>query len=185
MALFVLCKPIFQTHMRSHPVGLDVWFFSRPFIYFHTLCMQTASALARLCKCPGLPEPLLVAYVISTIISWADSKIHLLKYFEKASAFRVALMSISLRSGRFCRMSRNMMMRKSDKRSLSCISSKIMWLAFFNNLKIFTLQVLTILKYTQKKVKHHLFLWRNLTKNPISCCLTILKFLGHVFGKFA
>ena len=29
MALFVLRKLILQTHMRSHPVGLDVWFFGR------------------------------------------------------------------------------------------------------------------------------------------------------------
>ena len=38
-----------------------------------------------------------------------------------------------------------------------------------------------------KKVKHHSFLWRNLTKFPISCRLTIPKsipkFLGHVFWK--
>ena len=29
MALFVLRKLILQTHMRSHPVGLDVWFLVR------------------------------------------------------------------------------------------------------------------------------------------------------------
>ena len=29
MALFVLCKLILQTHKRSHPVGLDVWFIDR------------------------------------------------------------------------------------------------------------------------------------------------------------
>ena len=60
-------------HMRSNPVGLDVWFLVRPFVYFHTLCVRTAKALVRLPECAGSPEPSLVAYVISTIISWAGS----------------------------------------------------------------------------------------------------------------
>ena len=38
MAVFVLRKLSLQTCMRSHPVGLDVWFLVGPFIYFHTLC---------------------------------------------------------------------------------------------------------------------------------------------------
>ena len=50
-----------------------VWILVGPFVYFHTLCVWTAKALARLCECTGLPEPLLVAYVISTIISWAGT----------------------------------------------------------------------------------------------------------------
>ena len=37
------------------------------------LCVRTAKALVRLCGCAGSPEPSLVAYVISTIISWAGS----------------------------------------------------------------------------------------------------------------
>ena len=73
MALFVLRKFILQTHMRSHPVGLDVWFFVGPFAYFHTSCVRTAKALARLRGCAGSPEPSLVAYVIRTIVSWAGS----------------------------------------------------------------------------------------------------------------
>ena len=36
MALFVLRKLILQFNMHSHPVGLDVWFLVRPFVYFHT-----------------------------------------------------------------------------------------------------------------------------------------------------
>ena len=52
MALFELHKFILQMRMRSHLVGLDVWF---------------------LCECAGSPEPSLVAYAISTIISWAGS----------------------------------------------------------------------------------------------------------------
>ena len=73
MVLFVLRKLIFQTCMHSHPVGLDVWFLVGPFVYFYTSCVQTAKALARLRRCAGSPELLLVAYVVSTIISWAGS----------------------------------------------------------------------------------------------------------------
>ena len=73
MALFVLRKLILQMRMRSHLLGLDVWFLVGPIVYFHTSCVQTAKALARLRGCAGSPEPSLVAYVISTIISWAGS----------------------------------------------------------------------------------------------------------------
>ena len=73
MVLFVLRKLILQTCMHSHPIGLDVQFLVGPFFHCHTLCVWTAKALARLHGCAGLPEPLLVAYVISTIISWAGS----------------------------------------------------------------------------------------------------------------
>ena len=73
MGLFILHKLILQTRMRSHPVGLDVWFFVKPFVYFHTSCVWTVKALARLRECTGLPEPSLVAYVISTTISYAGS----------------------------------------------------------------------------------------------------------------
>ena len=73
MALFVLRKLILQTRMRSHPVGLDVWFLVGPFDYFHTSCGRTVKALARLHGCAGSPKPSPVVYVISTIISWASS----------------------------------------------------------------------------------------------------------------
>ena len=73
MALFVPRKLILQTRMHSHPVRLDVWFLVWPFVYFHTSCVRTAKALARLRRCASSPEPSLVAYVISTIISWACS----------------------------------------------------------------------------------------------------------------
>ena len=71
--LFVIRKVILQTRMRSHPVVLDVWCLIEPFVYFHTTCMRTAKALARLRGCAGSPECSLVAYVISTIISYAGS----------------------------------------------------------------------------------------------------------------
>ena len=73
MVLFVLRKLILQTRMRSHPMGLDVWFLDGPFVYFRTSCVRTAKALARLRGCAGSPEPSLVAYVISTIVSWSGS----------------------------------------------------------------------------------------------------------------
>ena len=71
MVLFVLHKLIPQTCMRSHLVGLDVWFLVRLFVFFHTSYERTAKALARLRACAGSPDPSLVAYMTSTIISWA------------------------------------------------------------------------------------------------------------------
>ena len=73
VVLFVSRKLIFQTRMLSHPVGLDVWFLVVSFVCFHTSCVRTVKTLARLRGCAGSLEPSLVAYVISTIISWADS----------------------------------------------------------------------------------------------------------------
>ena len=74
MALIAL-RTLLQTRMRSHPVGMDVWFLVEPFVYFYTSCVRTAKALARLRGYAGSPEPSLVACVISTIISWAGSYI--------------------------------------------------------------------------------------------------------------
>ena len=51
----------------------DLWL---EYIYFHTPCVRTVKALARLRGCAGSPEPSLVAYVINTIISWAGSNIN-------------------------------------------------------------------------------------------------------------
>ena len=48
MALIALRKLNLQTRMRSNPLGLHVWFLVRPFVYFHTLCVRTAKAQARL-----------------------------------------------------------------------------------------------------------------------------------------
>ena len=73
IVLFVLRKLILLTRMCSHPVGLAVGCLVWPFMYFHTSCERTVKALARLRECAGSPEPSLVAYVISTIISWAGS----------------------------------------------------------------------------------------------------------------
>ena len=73
MVLFVLRNLKFQTRMRGHPMGLHVWFFVGPIVYFHTLCVRTAKALMRLRGCAGSPQPSLVAYVINIIISWTGS----------------------------------------------------------------------------------------------------------------
>ena len=53
LVLFVLSRLIFWTCMRSHPVGLNVWFLVGPFVYFHPSCVWTAKALARLSGCAG------------------------------------------------------------------------------------------------------------------------------------
>ena len=39
-------KLILQTRTRSHPVGLDVWLFVGPFVYFYTSCVRTVKALS-------------------------------------------------------------------------------------------------------------------------------------------
>ena len=75
MVLVILRKLILQTRVRTHPVGLDVWLSDLvgPFVYFYTSCVRSVKALARLRRCAGSPKPSLVAYMISTIISWAGS----------------------------------------------------------------------------------------------------------------
>ena len=45
------------------------------FVYLHNSCVWSAMALARQRGCAGSHEPSLVAYVISTIISWDNSNI--------------------------------------------------------------------------------------------------------------
>ena len=56
MALSVLCKCILPTCMRTHQVGLDDWFSIGSFVYFHTSCVRTPKALARLHGCAGSPN---------------------------------------------------------------------------------------------------------------------------------
>ena len=70
MALIALRKLNLQSRMRSLQWGYTSDSV-RPFVYFHTSCVRTAKALARLRGCAGSPEPSLVAYVISTMVSWA------------------------------------------------------------------------------------------------------------------
>ena len=73
MVPFILPKLILQTHKHSRATGQDLWFLVGPFAYFCSSCVWTAKALASLRISAGSPEPSLVAFVISTIISWAGS----------------------------------------------------------------------------------------------------------------
>ena len=66
-------NPFFKCACAAIQWGLNVWFLVGPFVYFHSSCVRTAKALMRLHGCAGSPEPSLVAYVISTIISWAGT----------------------------------------------------------------------------------------------------------------
>ena len=93
MVLFDLRKLILQTRMCSHPVVLDVWVLIGTFVYFRTSCVRTAKALARLRGCTGSPEPSLVAYVISTIISWAGSNeaLQKLEHVESRHGFKYVI----------------------------------------------------------------------------------------------
>ena len=68
MVLSVLRKLFLQTHMCSHPVGLYVWYLVGTFIYFSTSMCANREGSG-----DTEPKPSLVAYVISTIISWAGS----------------------------------------------------------------------------------------------------------------
>ena len=62
-----------SVNTHSHRVGLDICVSVAPFVFFYTSCVRMAKALSRLSGCAGSPGPSLVAYVISTIISWAGS----------------------------------------------------------------------------------------------------------------
>ena len=68
MVLFILRKLIFQTRMRSHPVGLDVCLFGQTLHLLPYFMCANRKALAGLRVYAGSPEPSLVAYVTSTII---------------------------------------------------------------------------------------------------------------------
>ena len=74
MALFVFHKHFLQMHMHK-PSSRARWLICLvgSFIYFHTSCVRTAKALVRLRECAGSPEPSLVTFVISNIISWAGT----------------------------------------------------------------------------------------------------------------
>ena len=80
MVVLVLPKLILQTCMHSHPAGIDVRFLVGPFVYFHSSCVRTVKAFAKLCGCAGSPLSLRWLPVISTIISWAGSYTITLSY---------------------------------------------------------------------------------------------------------
>ena len=73
MALFVLRKLILQTCRRSHPVGLDVWYLVRPFVYFHTFMCANGEGSGETARMCSLAWAFAFAYAISTMISWTGS----------------------------------------------------------------------------------------------------------------
>ena len=115
MVLFVLRKLILQTSICSHPVGQDVRCLVGPFVYFHTLCVRTAKALARLRGCADSPESSPVAYVISTIISWAGS-ISLLFASWAIGATTHGDISVALEENALkCHMISKVLMKRSER----------------------------------------------------------------------
>ena len=64
-----------QMRMRSPLFGVQTCIFASSFHKVSTTCLRTAKAQARLHLCAGSPEPLLVAYVISTFFSCAGSNV--------------------------------------------------------------------------------------------------------------
>ena len=74
MTLSILRKRILQMRMRSHPVGLDVWFGQTVRLLPYFLCANSEGSGET-----AHPEPSLVAYVISTIISWTGSNVDTLE----------------------------------------------------------------------------------------------------------
>ena len=65
----------FSSSVNFKRVGLDIWLSGRTLrlIPYFVCANSEDPQLVRLCGCAGSPEPLLVAYVISTIISWTGS----------------------------------------------------------------------------------------------------------------
>ena len=59
--------------MHSHILRLPICIFAWNFLEVSLTCLRTVKSLARLCLCAGSLEPLLVAYVISTLFSRAGS----------------------------------------------------------------------------------------------------------------
>ena len=69
MRLWHFPSPL-NVHVQPY-TGVRCLIFGWPFFYFHTSCVWTVKSLMRLRGCAGTSEPSLVAYVTSTIISWA------------------------------------------------------------------------------------------------------------------
>ena len=59
--------PLFKMHTHIHSIGPELW------LFVLSLHVQTAKALAWLCKCAGSSELSQFAYVISTPFTWAGS----------------------------------------------------------------------------------------------------------------
>ena len=95
MVLFVLRKLILQTRMGGHPVGLDVLSFGQTCRLLPYCTCANSEAPARLRQCADTPEPSLIAYVISTIISWAGSSTRLFPCTHLPTTVRFISYSLS------------------------------------------------------------------------------------------
>ena len=69
MGLWVFSSSVYSFFKRA--CATIQWYLVGPFVYFHTSCVRTANALARLRGCAGSPEPSLVAYdKYHNLMSW-------------------------------------------------------------------------------------------------------------------
>ena len=68
--LWFSCLWLFKWAWKVPNLGYN---FAWNFLKVFTTCLRTAKALAGLCLCAGLPESLLVTYLISTLFSCAGS----------------------------------------------------------------------------------------------------------------
>jgi hypothetical protein len=93
---------------------------------------------------------------------------NLLKYFENISALSVADMRMTLRSGRRGNKSFKMIMRKSDWRSRSWISSRIMCVVLLSSLNATTNKTSGVYRSRKQQWTHFWFLWRIKYINLIS-----------------
>ena len=106
MDLMVSRFVVLQLHMRSPLFGLQTrffffFFFAWSFLKVSTTCLRTAKALASLRLCASSPEPVLFAYVISTLFSRAGSVVHWELSFAFMTFVRVVFMFCE-KVQRFC-----------------------------------------------------------------------------------
>ena len=92
---------VLQIRMHSPLFGLQTCVFAGSFLKISTSLLRTAKALARLRLCAGSPEPLLVAFVISTLFSCGGS---IFQFFLILAYLQTLVLSTSFRKSFFaCR----------------------------------------------------------------------------------
>ena len=94
MALIASVNSIFK-HVCAATLGLHICYLIGPFVFFHTLCVQTAKALARLQGCALLPELSLFAYAISQELIRHLDKYHNLRSWLNYVFPRISTLKIS------------------------------------------------------------------------------------------
>ena len=82
----VMCLVLLQMGQHSHPLDLISGSVSET-SSASLNCVWTAMALARLCGCIGLPEPLVFVYVISNLFSWDGSYLYVYISFSYSILF--------------------------------------------------------------------------------------------------